>query len=203
MGPAHGHSQVTPCQGPGWSLAVPETHQGGASSAGFSVHSPQPWPRVRGPKLPCKSLVLYLCTNAWPGLEFNIQMLLEPGPWLQSLVTQTRRQVGTQLKSGRAWSLVILPGGKASQSCGGGLPLSVLSRTLGAQGWARQRASPGLDRAELDAHSTGHLSGPRPRPLGHRVLAPHSPCPVQRLAVPGFHKHSEQQRRLRTDPAAC
>lgn len=143
MGPAHGHSQVTPCQGPGWSLAVPETHQGGASSAGFSVHSPQPWPRVRGPKLPCKSLVLYLCTNAWPGLEFNIQMLLEPGPWLQSLVTQTRRQVGTQLKSGRAWSLVILPGGKASQSCGGGG-----SRFLFSQGHWGLRAGPGREQAQ-------------------------------------------------------
>lgn len=180
------------------------TRGGPAPLAPLSTHSPgrcppQPWPRVRGPKLPCKSLVLHLCSNAWPGLKFNIQILLEPGPWLQSLVTQTRRQVGTQLKSGRAWCLVVLPRGKASQSWWGGLPPSVLSRTLGAQGRARQRASPGLNRAELDAPSTGHLSGPRPRPLGHWVLAPHFPCPVQHLAV----KHSEQQRCLGTDPAAC
>lgn len=42
MGPEHRHSQVRPCQGPGWSPAVPETHQGRAGSSGSSVHS-LPW----------------------------------------------------------------------------------------------------------------------------------------------------------------
>ena len=69
-------------------------------------------------------------------------MLLEPGPWLQSLVTQTGRQVGTQLKSGRAWSLVILPGGNASQSWGGG------SRFLFSQGHWGLRAGPGREQAQ-------------------------------------------------------
>lgn len=133
-------------------------------------------------------------------LTFKCSWSLDPGcsPW-------SHRQGDRWAPSSR----VAEPGALSSSleethlRVGGGLPLSVLSRTLGAQGWARQRASPGLDGAELDAHSTGHLSGPRPRLLGHQVLASHAPRPVQRLAVPGLHKHSEQQRRLRTDPAAC
>lgn len=69
-GPAHRRFQARPCQGLGWSPAVPEAHQGGAGSPSSSVHSlpwqmpPPPRPRVRGPRLPRKSLVLHLCTNA-------------------------------------------------------------------------------------------------------------------------------------------
>ena len=73
-------------------------------------------------------------------------MLLEPGPWLQSLVTQTGRQVGTQLKSGRAWSLVILPGGNASQSWGGAPAFCSLKDT-GGSGLGQAESKPRAGRS--------------------------------------------------------